>query len=32
MAHIGLLIRVKNKLTPEQQARLREIAAKTTEK
>jgi len=24
-AHIGLLIRVKNKLTPEQQARLREI-------
>lgn len=31
-AHIGLLIRVKNKLTPEQQGRLREIAAKTTEK
>ncbi len=27
--HIGLLIRVKNKLTPEQQARLREIASKT---
>ncbi|MGH9840837.1 MAG: Spy/CpxP family protein refolding chaperone [Blastocatellia bacterium] len=30
--HIGLLIRVKNKLTPEQQARLREIASKTTGK
>jgi len=28
--HIGLLIRVKNKLTPEQQGRLREIAGKTT--
>ncbi len=27
--HIGLLIRVKNKLTPEQQAQLREIASKT---
>jgi Spy/CpxP family protein refolding chaperone len=27
--HIGLLIRLKNKLTPEQQARLREIASKT---
>jgi Spy/CpxP family protein refolding chaperone len=27
--HIGLLIRIKNKLTPEQQARLREIAGKT---
>jgi Spy/CpxP family protein refolding chaperone len=25
--HIGLLIRVKNKLTPEQQARLREIVS-----
>jgi Spy/CpxP family protein refolding chaperone len=30
--HIGLLIRIKNKLTPEQQARLREIAGKTTGK
>ena len=30
--HIGLLIRVKNKLTPEQQGRLREIAGKTTGK
>jgi Spy/CpxP family protein refolding chaperone len=30
--HIGLLIRVKNKLTPEQQARLREIAGKTKDK
>ncbi len=30
--HIGLLIRVKNKLTAEQQARLRGIAGKTTEK
>jgi Spy/CpxP family protein refolding chaperone len=30
--HIGLLIRIKNKLTPEQQARLREIAGKTSEK
>ncbi len=30
--HIGLLIRVRNKLTPEQQARLREIASKTREK
>ena len=29
---IGLLIRIKNKLTPEQQARLREIAGKTTGK
>jgi hypothetical protein len=29
---IELLIRVKNKLTPEQQEQLREIAAKTTEK
>ncbi len=27
-AHIGLLIRVKNKLTPEQQAKLREIQGK----
>lgn len=27
--HIGLLIRLKNRLTPEQQARLREIASKT---
>ncbi|MCI0332860.1 MAG: periplasmic heavy metal sensor [Planctomycetes bacterium] len=27
--HIGLLIRVKNKLTPEQQAQLRAIASKT---
>ena len=27
-AHIGLLIRLKNKLTSEQQARLREIVAK----
>ncbi len=27
--HIGLLIRIRNKLTPEQQARLREIASKT---
>jgi len=27
-AHIGLLIRLKNKLTSEQQARLRDIAAK----
>lgn len=27
--HIGLLIRIKNKLMPEQQARLREIASKT---
>lgn len=27
--HIGLLIRIKNKLTPEQQTRLREIASKT---
>ncbi len=27
--HIGLLIRIKNTLTPEQQARLREIATKT---
>ena len=27
--HIGLLIRVKNKLTPEQQAQLREIASET---
>jgi Spy/CpxP family protein refolding chaperone len=27
--HIGLLIRLKNKLTPEQQARLREIVSKT---
>jgi len=31
-AHIGLLIRVKNKLTAEQQARLREIAGKATGK
>lgn len=30
--HIGLLIRIKNKLTPEQQTRLREIASKTQEK
>ncbi len=30
--HIGLLIRIKNKLTPEQQARLREIASKTVGK
>jgi Spy/CpxP family protein refolding chaperone len=30
--HIGLLIRVKNKLTAEQQARLREIVGKTTGK
>ncbi len=30
--HIGLLIRIRNKLTPEQQARLREIASKTKEK
>lgn len=30
--HIGLLIRVRNKLTLEQQARLREIASKTREK
>lgn len=30
--HIGLLIRIKNKLTSEQQARLREIASKTKEK
>lgn len=30
--HIGLLIRIKNKLTPEQQARLREIAGKQTGK
>lgn len=30
--HIGLLIGVKNKLTPEQQARLREIAGKTKDK
>ena len=29
---VGLLIRIKNKLTPEQQARLREIASKTTGK
>lgn len=28
-AHIGLLIRVKNKLTPEQQAKLREIQGKS---
>lgn len=28
--HIGLLIRIKNKLTPEQQGRLREIAGKQT--
>lgn len=28
--HMGLLIRIKNKLTAEQQGRLREIAAKTT--
>lgn len=27
--HIGLLIRIKNKLTPDQQARLRDIAGKT---
>ncbi len=27
--HIGLLIRIKNTLTPDQQARLREIASKT---
>jgi Spy/CpxP family protein refolding chaperone len=27
--HIGLLIRIKNKLTQEQQSRLREIAGKT---
>lgn len=27
--HIGLLIRIKNKLMPEQQARLREITSKT---
>jgi len=31
-AQIGLLIRIKNKLTPEQQSRLREIASKTTGK
>lgn len=30
-AHIGLLIRIKNRLTPEQKARLREIANKTKE-
>lgn len=30
--HIGLLVRIKNKLTPEQQTRLREIASKTQEK
>ena len=29
-AHIGLLIRIKNKLTPEQQAKLREIQGKPT--
>src|SRR5262245_11039941 len=29
-AHIGLLVRIKNKLTPEQQARLREIQGKST--
>jgi RNA polymerase sigma factor (sigma-70 family) len=29
--HIGLLVRVKNKFTPEQQARLREIASKSRE-
>ena len=29
--HIGLLVRVKNKLTLEQQARLREIASKSRE-
>jgi Spy/CpxP family protein refolding chaperone len=29
-AHIGLLVRIKNKLTPEQQARLREIQGKPT--
>lgn len=28
--HIGLLIRLKNKLTPEQQGRLRELAGKPT--
>lgn len=27
--HIGLLVRIKNKLTPEQEARLREIVSKT---
>jgi len=31
-AHIGLLIRLKNKLTSEQQARLRDIAAKKSER
>lgn len=31
-AHIGLLIRIKNKLTPEQQAKLREIQGKPTGK
>ena len=30
--HIGLLVRVKNKLTPEQQGRLREVAGKPTGK
>jgi Spy/CpxP family protein refolding chaperone len=30
--HIGLLIRIKNRLTPEQKMRLREIAGKTMEK
>ena len=30
--HIGLLARIKNKLTPEQQGRLREIAGKQTGK
>ena len=29
--HIGLLVRVKNKLTPEQQVQLREIVIKTKE-
>lgn len=29
--YIGLLLRIKNKLTPEQQSRLREIAGKTKE-
>lgn len=29
--HVGLLVRIKNKLTPEQQSRLREIATKSRE-
>ncbi|HKQ77005.1 MAG TPA: periplasmic heavy metal sensor [Blastocatellia bacterium] len=31
-AHIGLLIRIKNRLTPEQQAKLREIQGKPAAK